>query len=257
MTYNPESYQESDISKLSEIWEPRKEYIEKDLWVIRNFLSEEELEWLNKEANDPKDWYITMRSPYGGNIRNKFLGYVAEYDENGNMLVPRGDGQSKFMPMPFMGLIDNRLHSVLPAVMAGAGTLQSFFEVPDDIILKDSGENADWAMGWHYERDDSDDEETQKTIVAHSKTQNKKIVSQGLITASFNVYINDNFDGGILEFKNKDYSVKPEPGMLVNVPLYKEFEHRVTKVTNGNRHTLYGRCWDSAEGIYRSTNEDC
>ena len=257
MTYNPESYQESDISKLSEIWEPRKEYIEKDLWVIRNFLSEEELEWLNKEANDPKDWYITMRSPYGGNIRNKFLGYVAEYDENGNMLVPRGDGQSKFMPMPFMGLIDNRLHSVLPAVMAGAGTLQSFFEVPDDIILKDSGENADWAMGWHYERDDSDDEETQKTIVAHSKTQNKKIVSQGLITASFNVFINDNFDGGILEFKNKDYSVKPEPGMLVNVPLYKEFEHRVTKVTNGNRHTLYGRCWDSAEGIYRSTNEDC
>jgi hypothetical protein len=257
MTYNPESYQESDISKLSEIWEPRKEYIEKDLWVIRNFLSEEELEWLNKEANDPKDWYITMRSPYGGNIRNKFLGYVAEYDENGNMLVPRGDGQSKFIPMPFMGLIDNRLHSVLPAVMAGAGTLQSFFEVPDDIILKDSGENADWAMGWHYERDDSDDEETQKTIVAHSKTQNKKIVSQGLITASFNVYINDNFDGGILEFKNKNYSVKPEPGMLVNVPLYKEFEHRVTKVTNGNRHTLYGRCWDSAEGIYRSTNEDC
>jgi hypothetical protein len=257
MTYNPESYQESDISKLSEIWEPRKEYIEKDLWVIRNFLSEEELEWLNKEANDPKDWYITMRSPYGGNIRNKFLGYIAEYDDNGNMLVPRGDGQSKFIPMPFMGLIDNRLHSVLPAVMAGAGTLQSFFEVPDDIILKDSGENADWAMGWHYERDDSDDEETQKTIVAHSKTQNKKIVSQGLITASFNVYINDNFDGGILEFKNKDYSVKPEPGMLVNVPLYKEFEHRVTKVTNGNRHTLYGRCWDSAEGIYRSTNEDC
>jgi len=257
MTYNPESYQESDISKLSEIWEPRKEYIEKDLWVIRNFLSEEELEWLNKEANDPKDWYITMRSPYGGNIRNKFLGYVAEYDENGNMLVPRDDGQSKFMPMPFMGLIDNRHRSVLPAVMSGAGTLQSFFEVPDDIILKDSGENADWAMGWHYERDDSDDEETQKTIVAHSKTQNKKIVSQGLITASFNVYINDNFDGGILEFKNKDYSVKPEPGMLVNVPLYKEFEHRVTKVTNGNRHTLYGRCWDSAEGIYRSTNEDC
>jgi hypothetical protein len=112
-------------------------------------------------------------------------------------------------------------------------------------------------MGWHYERDDSDAEEQQKTIVENSKTQNKKILSQGKITASLSIYINDNFDGGILEFKNKEYSIKPEVGMLVNVPLYKEFEHRVTKVTNGNRHTIYGRCWDSIEGIYTSTDEDC
>jgi hypothetical protein len=257
MTYSPESYKESDVSKLSEIWEPRKEYIEKDLWVIRNFLSQEELEWLNKEANDPKDWYTTMRSIYGGNIKNKFLGYVAEYDQDGNFLVPSADGTSKFIEMPLMSLIDNRLRSVFPAVMSGAGTLQSLFEVSDEIIIKDLGHDADWAMGWHYERDDSDSEEHQKTIVAHSKTQNKKIVSEGLITASFNIYINDNFDGGILEFKNKEYSIKPEPGMLINIPLYKEFEHRVTKITNGNRHTLYGRCWDSEEGIYRSTNEDC
>lgn len=64
-----------------------KEYIEKDLWVIRNFLSEEELEWFNKQANDPEGWYPTMRSPYGGNIRNKFLGYVPEYGEDG-ILIP-------------------------------------------------------------------------------------------------------------------------------------------------------------------------
>jgi hypothetical protein len=112
-------------------------------------------------------------------------------------------------------------------------------------------------MGWHYERDDSDDEEQQKTIVENSKTDNKKIISESKISASFSVYINDNFDGGILEFKNKEYSIKPEVGMLVNVPLYKEFEHRVTKVTNGNRHTIYGRCWDSIDGKYTSTDEDC
>ncbi|NDB83119.1 MAG: 2OG-Fe(II) oxygenase, partial [Alphaproteobacteria bacterium] len=106
-------------------------------------------------------------------------------------------------------------------------------------------------------RDDSDDDEDQRIIVQHSKTQNKKIVSEGKISASFNVYINDNFDGGILEFANKDYVIKPEVGMLVNIPLYKEFMHRVTKVTNGNRHTIYGRCWDSPNSKYFSTNEDC
>lgn len=82
-------------------------------------------------------------------------------------------------------------------------------------------------------------------------------MSENKISASLSVYINDNFDGGVLEFKHKDYVVKPEPGMLVNVPLYKEFEHRVTKVTNGNRHTLYGRCWDSLDNLFLSSRDDC
>jgi hypothetical protein len=83
------------------------------------------------------------------------------------------------------------------------------------------------------------------------------VMAETVISASFNVYINDNFDGGILEFLNKDYVIKPEPGMLVNIPLYREFEHRVTKVTNGNRHTLYGRCWEDIEMSFLSSREDC
>lgn len=246
---DPQKYEE-----LKSIWEPKKEYIEKDLWVIRNFLSEEELVWLNKEANDPEGWYTTMRSPYGGNTKNKFLGYITEYDENGNMLVPSDD--SKWRSLPIRE-IENRIEVVVPEYFGGAGALQSFFEVPDEQIIAELGRNVDYAMGWHYERDDHDDEESQRTIVEHSKTQGKKIVSEGKISASFNVYINDDFDGGILEFRNKDYIIKPEKGMLVNIPLYKEFEHRVTKVTNGNRHTIYGRSWDMLEGKYISTNEDC
>lgn len=244
-------------AELQAIWEPRKEYIEKDLWVIRNFLTEEELELLNKEANDPEGWYTTMRSPYGGNIKNKFVGYIPEYDENGAMLVPSQNSKWHGKVQDAMSVIEKRIEAVVPKHFGGAGALQSFFEVPDDQIMKELGHEVDYAMGWHYERDDSDDDEDQRIIVQHSKTQNKKIVSEGKISASFNVYINDNFDGGILEFANKDYVIKPEVGMLVNIPLYKEFMHRVTKVTNGNRHTIYGRCWDSPNSKYFSTNEDC
>jgi hypothetical protein len=254
MIYSIEDYKQTDLAKLAEIWEPRKEYIEKDLWVIRNFLSDEELDFLNKEANDPEGWYTTMRSPYGGNIKNKFLGYIAEYDANGNMLVPTNDSKFRYVPIKTM---EARIEAVVPKYFGGAGALQSFFEVSDDQILRELGYVADYAMGWHYERDDSDNDEQQKTIVENSKTQGKKILSQAKISASYNVYVNDNFDGGVLEFKNKDYVVKPEPGMLVNVPLYKEFEHRVTKITNGNRHTVYGRSWDNLDGKYVSTNEDC
>lgn len=241
---------------LADKWNPKKQYIEKDLWVIRNFLTEGELVWLNKEAEDPEGWYTTMRSPYGGNVKNKFLGYIPEYHPvTGAMLVP-GDN-SRWGDRTVIGSISERIESVVPKYFGGAGALQSFFEVPDEQIVAELGENVDYAMGFHYERDDSDAEDTQKTIVKSSKTQGRQILSQGKITAAFNVYINDNFDGGILEFKNKEYKIKPERGMLINIPIYKEFEHRVTKVTNGNRHTIYGRSWDSLEGKYVSTNEDC
>lgn len=256
MIYPAEYYTEQDINKLSEIWDSKKEYIEQDLWVIRNFLSKDELEWLNIEANDASGWYDTMRSPYGGNTKNKFLGYIPDYDPiSGALLVPKDNSRWGYRDP--VGYFEPRLEAVMPKYFAGAGALQSFFEVPDEQIIRELGHDVDYAMGWHYERDDSDDDEQQKTIVENSKTQNKKILSQGKITASLSIYINDNFDGGVLEFKNKEYSIKPEVGMLVNVPLYKEFEHRVTKVTNGNRHTIYGRCWDSIAGIYKSTDEDC
>jgi len=242
--------------ELVEVWEPKKEYIEKDLWVIRNFLSQEELDWLNAEANDPTGWYDTMRSPYGGNIRNKFLGSVPKYNEQGVLIPPHPNYPSEFVDCPLLRGkygIEERLAAVLPPTFVGAGALQSFFEVPDDQIIKDLGYDVDYAMNWHYERDDADSEEDQRKIFGDG---DKKIIAEEKLTASFNVYINDDFDGGILEFQFKDYTVKPEPGMLVNVPLYKEFMHRVTKVTGGNRHTLYGRCWGT-NNAYLSSIEDC
>jgi len=95
------------LEELTELWEPKKEYIEKDLWVIRNFLTEQELVYLNNEANDPEGWYTTMRSPYGGNIKNKFIGYIPEYDENGSLLVP--NEKSKWKNRDIMSLIEKRI----------------------------------------------------------------------------------------------------------------------------------------------------
>ena len=178
------------------------------------------------------------------------------YGEDGVLIPPHPKNNPVFVPVPHMKDIEDRLEAVLPKYFTGAGAFQSLFEVPDEQIMAELGHDTDSAIGWHYERDDADEEETQKTIVAFEDGR-EKIISEGKITAAFNVYINDNFDGGILEFKNKDYSLKPEPGMLINIPMYKEFEHRVTKVTNGNRHTLYGRCWDDSDTSFISSREDC
>ena len=250
------------IAELQAIWEPKKEYIEKDLWVIRNFLTEQELIWLNEEANDPEGWYPTMRSPYGNNIKNKFIGSIPVYGEDGILIPPRPDNNPQWdiEKHKKMRLIENKIESVVPKHFGGAGALQSFFEVSEDEPLAFDPslkvKDVDYAMNWHYERDDSDTEEFQRTVV--SGTENKAaVMSKTVISASFNVYINNNFNGGILEFKNKDYIVNPEPGMLINIPLYKEFEHRVTKVTNGNRHAIYGRSWENFENRFLSSREDC
>lgn len=245
------------IEELNKFWEPKKEYIEKDLWVIRNFLTEEELNWLTEEYNDPSGWYPTMRSPYGGNIKNKFLGYIPVYGEDGILIPPHPKNNPQFKNTPLLKDIHERLESVLPKYFAGAGALQSLFEVPDEQIIKELGHDTEWAMGYHYERDDHDDELTQRTVVTNAEDPSKSKVSEAKITGSFNVYLNEDFDGGILKFKNKPYEIKPERGMLINIPLSKEFEHGITKVTNGNRHTLYGRCWDALEGAFFSSREDC
>jgi hypothetical protein len=253
--YNLLEFRDPDkLKSLKDIWEPRKEYIEKDLWVIRNFLTPEEISWLNKEANDTQGWYPTMRSPYGGNIRNKFLGSVPQYGEDGVIIPPHPENNPQHVKTPLLTEIQDRMESVLPKFFTGAGALQSFFEIPDEQIISELGNDVDYAMDFHYERDDLDSDEVQRMILS---TPNKKVTSIGKITASFSVYINDDFDGGLLEFKNKSYVIKPEIGMLVNIPLYKEFKHKVTKVTNGNRHSLYGRSWDSLDNSHMSTREDC
>jgi hypothetical protein len=231
------------LQTLKDIWEPKKEYIDKDLWVIRNFLTQEELSWLTEESLDPIGWYSTMRSPYGGNVRNKFLGYIPQYGDDGIMLPPHPDNNPQHVPVPLLENIQDRLESVLPNYFGGAGALQSFFEVPDEQIIAELGRNVTYAMDFHYER--------------HEADVDPSLFGKAQITGAFSLYINDNYDGGILEFKNKDYSIKPEIGMLVNVPIYKEFEHRVTKIRNGNRHTLYGTCWSNVPGTHLSSRDDC
>jgi hypothetical protein len=243
---NPYGVYDAETTK--SIWEPRKEYVEKDLWFIRNFLSGEEIEWLMELANDPSDWYTVMRSPYN-NIKNKFIGYKAEYNEDGVMILPHNDSSYYNTKYDEFG-IHERLKAVVPKHFANASNFQSFFEVDDHEIeanINDKHLDTDMAMPFHFERDDEHADGGHYVV---SEDEPK-------MTAAISIYVNDNYDGGILKFKYKDYEIKPEAGMLINIPLYKEFTHGITKVTNGNRHTLYGRSWDSLDNRPVSTNENC
>lgn len=63
------------------------------------------------------------------------------------------------------------------------------------------------------------------------------------------LYINDDYDGGELDFRDHDISIKPLVGQLVTFPGGIDNVHQVLPVKNGTRHTI-GAFWDYAESEY-------
>ena len=225
-----------------------KIYLDEDkkVWIIENFLTEEELKWFKEQTDDENGWYPTMRSPYR-NILNKFLNIVPKYDETGNIIFP--NEESEVLQLPVFtnpGGIWERLESVLPPVYGRHATLQSFKYMTDEEIkecanvsmLREYGvsaEDIDFAMYWHQDPDEE---------------QN--------IICSFSLYLNDDFEGGELEFAEVPIKLKPKAGTLAVIPSGYKYRHRVNKVLGPNsRHTLYGNSFIDGSIIPQSTKDDC
>jgi hypothetical protein len=63
------------------------------------------------------------------------------------------------------------------------------------------------------------------------------------------IYLNDNFHGGHLNFKNYDISIKPKTGKIAIFAGGYKNEHEVTKVHGGTRYTI-GSFWDNSDAVY-------
>jgi len=228
---------------MKELLENQKIFIDKDLWYIPNFLTEDEFAVLKTYCDDPNGWYITSRSP---SIRNKFIGVKYDIHPEGTICPTRGidlslsavfptDENERYMDPIFWdkgGLLD-RLSMVLPNNLIWNTTLQSFWPFQEGI-------DNYGAFEWHHEKGNPGQKDDE-------------------MTGAWSLYLNDDFEGGELLFKNKpDIVIKPKPGMLINIPITEEFTHRVTPVTLGIRHTLYGICFNSFDSDRSiSTGDNC
>lgn len=222
---------------------------DKQVWIIENFLTDQELDWFKTQTEDTLGWYPTMRSPYK-NILNKFLNIVPEYDADGNIVFPHE--KSKVIDLPIFsapGGVWDRLDSVLPPGYKRHATLQSFKYMTDAEIKENlnvdtinsyndntiSDDNIPFAMYWH------EDPGIEQNIVA-----------------SFSLYLNDDFEGGELEFADVPIKLKPKAGTLAVIPGGHKYRHRVNKVLGPNsRHTLYGNSFLNPENAPVSTKDDC
>lgn len=223
-----------------------KKYLDENIWVIEDFLTEEELAWIKVRLDDPNHWYTTMRSPYN-NILNKFLGVVPIYNDKGEIQVPGPD--SEVYPPGHPEHLDifsrpngiwERIEKVMPPTYKRHATIQTFKYVTDDYIeanRRSTDKELEIASGdaaMYYHED--------PIIAVHS----------------FSIYLNDDFDGGELEFLNQGIVIKPKAGMMVGVPVGDRYIHKVNKVLGPNhRHTLYGNSWKDPRSVAISTTEDC
>lgn len=209
-----------------------KTIVESDLWYIENFLTQEELDFYKPFMDDPNGWYTTMRSPYK-NILNKFIENDIPLNSDGSANLPTKDDKVLYYPiLSKPNGIYSRINKVMPPTVKNHSTLQSFKYCTDEEIARDLNpqlkikdpSTVDFAMDWHSEWSEG------SPVPEFYR--------------SFSVYLNDDFEGGELEFKNKPYKIKPKAGMIVSVPITPEFTHRVSKIISGNwRHTLYGASW--------------
>ena len=60
------------------------------------------------------------------------------------------------------------------------------------------------------------------------------------------LYLNDNFEGGLLQFPDQQVSIKPKVGMLAAFDGGFNNMHEVTMITSGVRYTI-GSFWDDRE----------
>jgi hypothetical protein len=63
------------------------------------------------------------------------------------------------------------------------------------------------------------------------------------------LYLNDNFEGGYLNFEHYPINIKPEVGMIAIFKGGHGNEHEVTTVKSGERYTI-GSFWDDADAVY-------
>jgi hypothetical protein len=71
--------------------------------------------------------------------------------------------------------------------------------------------------------------------------------------ASF-IYLNEDFKGGRLNWKNYDISIKPEVGMIAIFDGGFGNEHEVATIKGGTRYTI-GSFWDRADCVYTKEQE--
>ena len=186
-----------------------KGFIKEDIVFYNNFLTQEECETLVRVFEDEEQPWSMS----------------AFFESYGMSIMPEDPILERYgLPRDYFGKLADRLHKVV----------EDAHERP---VKSVSSHAQKWQIGafapFHSDNTDMDGNP--------SAWEKSKLVCL--------LYINDDYEGGELDFRDHDISIKPVAGQLITFPGGFNNIHQVLPVRGSTRHTI-GAFWDYAESVY-------
>jgi hypothetical protein len=166
-----------------------------------NVLEQEEDQYFNF-FSEWKDWYSSNSSSLYGKFRSGSFSGVMNYCDN--------KSKTYFIAKTIKDLVDLCVKDYCNKTNNISGHMPDYFSI--------NKYNTNAYMGPHVDTED-------KTV------KNKPSLSMVF-------YLNDDYEGGEIEFPNQNIKIKPTPGSLIIFPSYNPYVHDPKPVKSGSKYMI-------------------
>ncbi len=191
-----------------------KKRLTKDIVIYENFIDEETCQKMIKALDAQAE-------------NGKLSWMPISFYESYSSVLPQ-DNDQEVIDAELSPTIFSDIESKMPEAIA------SVHDLDPKIISKIGYHTQKWEPG-AYARIHSDNTDEKGNSGAFTRSR----------YAGF-LYLNDNFEGGLLRFPSNDIEIKPQVGMLAVFDGGFNNMHEVTLITKGVRYTI-GSFWDDRE----------
>ena len=191
-----------------------KKRITKDIVIYENFLSDEDCQKMINALDAQAD---------NGKISWMPISFYESYSS----VLPQ-DNDQEIIDAGLAPTIFSDIENAMPQAIA------SVHDLDPKTISKIGYHTQKWEPG-AYARVHSDNTDEQGNSGAFTRSR----------YAGF-LYLNNNFEGGLLRFPDQDIEIQPKTGMLAVFDGGFNNMHEVTMITSGVRYTI-GSFWDDRE----------
>jgi hypothetical protein len=191
-----------------------KKRITKDIVVYENFIDKETCQKMINVLDSQAD-------------NNKISWMPISFYESYSSILPK-DGDQEVLDAGLVSTIFSDIEKIMPEAIA------SIHNLDPKTISKIGYHTQKWEPG-AYARIHSDNTDEHGNSGAFTRSR----------YAGF-LYLNDNFEGGLLKFPDQDIEIKPQVGMLAVFDGGFNNMHEVSLIESGVRYTI-GSFWDDRE----------
>ena len=191
-----------------------KERLTKDIVVYKNFISQEDCQKMVQALDSQANSGVISWTPIS-------------FYESYSSILPK-DNDQELLDFGLSPTIFSDIEKKMPEAIA------SVHELDPKIISKIGYHTQKWEPG-AYARIHSDNTDAKGNSGAFTRSK----------YAGF-LYLNDDFDGGLLKFPDQNIEIKPEVGMLAVFDGGFNNMHEVSLIESGVRYTI-GSFWDDRE----------